>query len=49
MIKETLIFGDIEIGKNRFYHNKSRISLRDVDVEKVLVSTKIYFGKKNYI
>ena len=49
MCKEISMFEDIEIEKNRFYHHKSSVPLRDVDVEKVLVSTKIYFGKKNYI
>ena len=34
--------------KIRFYHNKSPVPLRDVDVEKVLVSNKISFGEKNY-
>ena len=31
------------------YHNKTPIFLKDVDIEKVLVSDKIYFDGKNYI
>ena len=46
--KEILTFGDIEIEKNKFYHSKIPIHLRDVDIEKVLVSNKICFGEKNY-
>ena len=46
MGKEILTFGDIETEKNNFYRNKIRILLKDVDIEKVLVSTKISFGKK---
>ena len=46
--KEILKFGDIEIEKNQFYHNKTHIFLKDVELEKVLVSNKISFGQKNY-
>ena len=48
MGKETLTFGDIEIEKNKFDSYKSPCPLRDVDIEKVLVSNKISFGEKNY-
>ena len=48
MGKESLKFGDIEIGKSKFYHNKTPIFLKDVDIEKVLVCNKISFGEKNY-
>ena len=40
MGKEVLTFGDIEIEKNKFYPPKTFIFLKDVDVEKVLVSNK---------
>ena len=46
MGKEILTFGDIEMEKN--YRNKTPIFLKDVDIEKVLVSNKISFGEKNY-
>ena len=46
MGKEILTFGNTEIEKNKFYHHKSPVPLRDVDIEKVLVSNKIYFGEK---
>ena len=46
MGKEILMFGDIEIEKNKFYHHKSPESLRDVDIEKVLVSNKTSFSEK---
>ena len=48
MSKEVLTFGDIEIEKNKFYHHKNPILLKDVDIEKVLVSSKISSGEKNY-
>ena len=37
-----------EIEKNKFCCNKTPIFLEDVDMEKVLVSNKIFFGKKNF-
>ena len=48
MGKEILTFGDIEIEKNKFYLHKfyHSIFLEDVDIEKVLVSDKIFFGEK---
>ena len=48
MGKEILRFGNIEIEKNRFYHNKTPILWGDVDIEKLLVSKKIPFGGKSY-
>ena len=39
--------GDIEIEKNKFYHNKTTSFWKDVDIEKVLVSNKISLVKKN--
>ena len=48
MFKEILKFGDIKIEINTFYRQKTPIFLKDVDIEKVLVSNKIFFGEKNY-
>ena len=48
MDKEILTFGDTDIEKNKFYHHKSPILLKDVCIKKVLVSNKISFGEKNY-
>ena len=46
MGKEILTSGDIEIEKNKFYHHKSPIYLKIVDIEDVLVSNKISCGEK---
>ena len=43
MGKEILTFGNIEIEKNKFDINKLPLHLRDLDIEKVLVSKKISF------
>ena len=48
MGKEILTFGDIKIEKNKFYCQKTPIFIKDVDIEKVLVSNKISFAEKNY-
>ena len=48
MGKEILSFGNTEIEKNKFYCHNTPIFFGDVDIEKVLVSKKIYFGEKNY-
>ena len=37
-----------EIEKNKFYCNKTPIFLKDVDIEKVLISNQISFDKKSY-
>ena len=48
MGQEILMFSDIEIENSKFYRHKAPILLKDVDIEKVLVSNKISFGEKNY-
>ena len=47
MGKEILTFGDIAMKKKRFYCHKGPVPLRDVDIEKVSVSNKVFFGKKH--
>ena len=46
--KEILAFGDIEIKKHKFYLYKNLAPLNDVDFEDVLVSKKIFSGRKSY-
>ena len=49
MSKKILTFGNTEIEKNEFYHHKSSIFLKGVDIEKVLQCNKILaktFGEK---
>ena len=48
MGKEFFTLGNIEIEKNKLYCYKSPIFLKCINIEKVLVSNKIYFGEKNY-
>ena len=46
MGKKILMLGNNETEKNKFYCNKTPISLKDVNIEKVIVSNKISFGEK---
>ena len=48
MGKYILTFADIKIEKDKFCRLKIPIFIEDVDIEKVSVSNKIYFGKKSY-
>ena len=48
MSQKILKFEDIEIEKRTFYSYKRRAALRDVDIEKVLVSNKICLAKKKF-
>ena len=45
--KEILTFKDWN-WKNKFYCNKTPIFLGDADIEKILVSNKIFFSEQNY-
>ena len=48
MDKNILSFCNIEIEKNKFCRYKSPVRLKDVDIEKVLVSCKIFSGEENH-
>ena len=48
MGKEILMFRDIEIEKINFTAIRLLFFVKDVDIEKVLVSDKISFGEKNF-
>ena len=41
-----MIFGDIEIKKYKFYHYKSPIFFKGIDIDNISVSNKIYLHKK---
>ena len=48
MGKEILTFRNMKIEKNKFYRNQIYVPLRDIDIEKVLISNKIFFGENKY-
>ena len=46
---ETIIkFGDIEIQKQKFHQHKRPISMKNIDINKIVVSNKVSFGKKRF-
>ena len=46
MGKEIIIIRNVEVEKHKFHEHKSPISIGDVDINKIIVSAKVHFGKK---
>ena len=47
MSGKNIIFNDKKINKSSFYKNKKLFNIDDIDVNKILVSKKELYGKKN--
>ena len=46
-MKKTIIkFGDIEIERQKFHQRKRPISIKNIDINKIVVSNKVSFGEK---
>ena len=41
-------FGDIEIEKQNFHQPKRPISIKNIDINEIVVSNKVSFGKKGF-
>ena len=49
MEKTIIKFGDIEIERQKFYQYKRPISIKSIDINKMVVfNTKVSFGKKGF-
>ena len=48
MEKTIIKFGDTEIEKQKFHQNKSPISIKYIDIDNIVVSNKVSFGKKGF-
>ena len=48
MEKTTIKFGDIEIKKQKYYRYKRPIPIKDIDINKIVASNKVSFGKKGF-
>ena len=49
-METTLIkFGDIEIEKQKFHQHKRTISIKNIDINKIVVSNRVSFGKKRVL
>ena len=48
-MKKTIIkFGNTKIEKQKFYQHKRPISIENIDINKIVVSNKVSFGKKRF-
>ena len=47
-IEKVIKFGDIEIQKQKFHQDKEAISIKNIDINKIVVSNKVSFGKKGF-
>ena len=48
MGKEIITFGNIEVEKHKFHQHQSPILIGEVDINKIIVSNKVSFGKKGF-
>ena len=47
MSEKTINFGDKEIKKKDFYNNKKQFNIKDIDINKILLSKPASYGKNN--
>ena len=47
-MEKTIKFGDIEIQKQKYHQHKELISIKNIDINKIVVSNKVSFGKKGF-
>ena len=48
MEKAIIKFDDIKIPKQKFHQHKRPITIKNVDIDKIVVSNKVPFGKKGF-
>ena len=48
MYKKIINFGNTEVEKHKFHQNKSAIPINNVDINKIVVSNKASFDKKDF-
>ena len=48
MDKTVIKFGETEIEKHKFYQHKSPILMNNIDINKIVASNKVSFGKKGF-
>ena len=47
-MEKIIKFGDIEIKKQDFHQHKAPISIKNIDINKIVVCNKVSFGKKSF-
>ena len=48
MEKTIIKFGDDAIEKHKFHQYKRPISIKNLDIDKIVVSNKVFFSKKDF-
>ena len=46
--KINIKFGDIEIEKQKIHHHRRPVSMKNIDITKIVVSNKVSLGKKGF-
>ena len=46
--KKFTKFGDIEIKKKKFHQHKSPLLANNIDINKIVASNKVFFGKNSF-
>ena len=47
-MEKNIKIGDIEIQKQKFHKYKESISIKNIDIDKIVVSNKTSFGKEGF-
>ena len=47
-MEKLIKFCDIEIQKQKFHQHKEPFSIKNIDINKIVVSNKVFFGKKGF-
>ena len=45
-MEKIIKFDDIEIEKEKFHQHKETVSIKNVHINKITISNKVFFGKK---
>ena len=48
MNKKVIKYDDIEIEEYKFHQHKSPISINDIDINEIVVSSKLPLGKQDF-
>ena len=48
MDKIIINFGNIEIEKQQLHQHKSQILINNIDINKIVIFNKVFFGKKKF-
>ena len=47
-MEKIIKFGDIKIQKQKYHQHKELISIKNLDINKIVVSNKVSSGKKGF-